>query len=163
MKKDHDILFVREALREAVKAERGREVPVGAVIVHNGAVISRGHNRREAGADPTLHAEMTAIRGAARKLKTWRLTDTTLYVTLEPCLMCMGAIIQARIPRLVFATLDPKAGACGSLYDVSDDRRLNHRVHVTSGVGEAESRELLKSFFSRLRAEKKLLKIYGKD
>ena len=140
-----------EALKEARKAKKRGEVPVGAVVVHEGEVIARGYNRKESASDPTAHAEVVAITRAAKKLKRWRLAGTTLYVTLEPCLMCMGAIVQARIPRLVFASLDPKAGACGSLYDISNDRRLNHRVHVTRGVAEEESRELLKEFFLKLR------------
>jgi tRNA(adenine34) deaminase len=143
------------ALKEAEKAARKGEVPVGAVIVSEGKVIARGHNKRELANDPAAHAEFLAIRAAAKKLKRWRLSGTTLYVTLEPCLMCMGAIILARIPRLVFGALDPKAGACGSLYDISEDLRLNHRVHVTSGVMGAESQEALKNFFRSLRAEKR--------
>ena len=150
--RDADTFFMDEALAEARKAARRGEVPVGAVVVRGGSVISRGHNRKESALDPTAHAEMEAITGAARALGAWRLSGTTLYVTLEPCLMCMGAIIQARIPRLVFGCMDPKAGACGSLYDVSDDARLNHRVSVTRGVGEAEAGELLKEFFKGLRA-----------
>ena len=146
-----DKLFMAEALKEARKAKKRGEVPVGAVVVHEGEVIARGYNRKESASDPTAHAEVVAITRAAKKLKRWRLAGTTLYVTLEPCLMCMGAIVQARIPRLVFASLDPKAGACGSLYDISNDRRLNHRVHVTRGVAEEESRELLKEFFLKLR------------
>ena len=146
-----DKLFMSEALKEARKAKKRGEVPVGAVVVHEGEVIARGYNRKESASDPTAHAEVVAITRAAKKLKRWRLAGTTLYVTLEPCLMCMGAIVQARIPRLVFASLDPKAGACGSLYDISNDRRLNHRVHVTRGVAEEESRELLKEFFLKLR------------
>ncbi|MBI5588713.1 MAG: nucleoside deaminase [Deltaproteobacteria bacterium] len=157
-KERDDHYFIREALKEARKAASRDEVPVGAVITHNGAVIARAHNRREEAADPTSHAELTAIRKAAKRLNSWRLTGTTLFVTLEPCLMCMGAILQARIPRIVFATFDPKAGACGSLYDLSCDRRLNHRVHVTSGVAEGEAKELLKGFFKRLRTGKKNLK-----
>lgn len=156
-----DRFFMREALGEAKKAALKNEVPIGAVIAKDGVVISRGHNLREAAADPTSHAEIIAIRKAARKLKTWRLTGTTLYVTLEPCIMCMGAILQARIPKLVFASFDPKAGACGSLYDLSSDKRLNHRVHVVSGVDEAEAGEMLKAFFSSLRAGKKRLKGSG--
>ena len=157
-KERDDQYFMRLALREARKAASRDEVPVGAIITRGGVVIARGHNRREEAADPTSHAELTAIKKAAKRLKTWRLTGTTLFVTLEPCLMCMGAILQARIPRIVFATFDPKAGACGSLYDLSGDHRLNHRVHVTSGVVEAEAKELLKGFFKRLRTEKKNLK-----
>ena len=153
--KEIDILFMNQALREARKAAKMLEAPVGAIIVHDGLVVSRGFNRRETGADPTAHAEMIAIKAASRRLGSWRLSGTTLYVTLEPCLMCMGAIIQARVERLVFGTFDPKAGACGSLYDLSSDKRLNHRVHVTSGVCEAESETLLKSFFADLRARKK--------
>lgn len=157
-KERDDHYFVREALKEARKAASRDEVPVGAVITHNGLIIARAHNRREEAADPTSHAELTAIRKAAKRLDSWRLTGTTLFVTLEPCLMCMGAILQARIPRIVFAAFDPKAGACGSLYDLSSDLRLNHRVHVTSGVAEAEAKELLKGFFKRLRTGKKNLK-----
>ena len=147
-----------EALREARKAASRNEVPVGAVITHNGVIISRGHNRREEKMDPTSHAELTAIKKAAGRLKTWRLSGTTLFVTLEPCIMCMGAVLQARITRLVFASFDPKAGACGSVYDLSGDRRLNHRVRVSSGVAEAEAGKLLKDFFRDLRAKKKSVK-----
>ncbi len=153
--KNIDSAFMAEALKEAQKAAKKGEVPVGAVIARHGAVISRGHNKKEFGIDPSGHAEMIAIRKAAKKLGSWRLEHTTLYVTLEPCLMCMGAIIQARIPRLVFGAFDPKAGACGSLYDVSNDVRLNHRVAVTSGVAGQESAGLLKEFFSLLRRRKK--------
>lgn len=152
-KTDH--IFMAAALKEAEKAAKKGEVPVGAVIVAEGKVIARGHNKRELANDPAAHAEFLAIRAAAKKLGRWRLSATTLYVTLEPCLMCMGAIILARIPRLVFGAFDPKAGACGSLYDISKDLRLNHRVHVTSGVMAAESQEALKDFFRRLRAEKR--------
>ncbi|MFQ5442251.1 MAG: tRNA adenosine(34) deaminase TadA [Thermodesulfobacteriota bacterium] len=153
--KDKDSLFMAEALKEAVKAEKRGEVPVGAVIVHGPEVIARGYNRKETGRNPTLHAEMVAIERAAKKLGSWRLEGATLYVTLEPCLMCMGAVIQARIPGLVFAARDPKAGACGSLYDIANDRRLNHRVKVRAGVGEAEAGAMLKEFFLRLRKKGK--------
>jgi len=155
MNKAIDESFMRAALKEAVKAEARGEVPIGAVVVRAGRVIGRGYNRKESGLDPTLHAEITAIRSAAKRLGAWRLEDTTLYVTLEPCLMCMGAIIQARIPRLVFAAFDPKAGACGSVYDVSDDKRLNHRVKVSSRVCEPEAAGLLKGFFERLRSDRR--------
>ncbi len=150
-----DETFMALALKEASKAAAKGEVPVGAVIVHEGRVIARGHNRRELAKDPAAHAEFLAIRAAARKLGRWRLSGTTLYVTLEPCLMCMGAVILARIPRLVFGAFDPKAGACGSLYDISGDTRLNHRVRVTSGVLGQESQEALRAFFAALRAGKK--------
>lgn len=154
-KAEQDRVFMAEALKEAHKASKKGEVPVGAVIAHSGAVLSRGHNRRETACDPTEHAEMMAIRRASRALKSWRLTHCTLYVTLEPCLMCMGALLQSRIGRLVFAAFDPKAGACGSLYDLSGDSRLNHRVAVTSGVMGEEASMALKSFFTELRAEKR--------
>lgn len=144
-----------EALKQARRAASTGEVPVGAVAVRAGEVISRGYNRKESATDPTAHAEMIAIRRAAKKLGSWRLSGVTLYVTLEPCLMCMGAIIQARIPHVVFASFDPKAGACGSLYDVSDDERLNHRLKVTTGVCDAESSALLKGFFKGLRQKRK--------
>lgn len=152
-----DELFMDAAIKEALKAEKIGEVPVGAVIVHKGKIVSRGYNKRESANDPSAHAEMIAIRSASKKLKSWRLVDTILYVTLEPCLMCMGAIIQARIPRLVFASFDPKAGACGSIYDVSNDKRLNHRVEVKTGIRDAESKALLKNFFKALRERAKTL------
>lgn len=145
-----------KAVREAEKAAKKGEVPIGAVMVRGGEVIFCAHNLREAAFDPLAHAEMLVLRRASKKLKSWRLADTTLYVTLEPCLMCMGAIIQARVPRLVFAAFDPKAGACGSVYDVSNDSRLNHRVNVTSRVMEREATSLLKGFFQALRKEKRL-------
>ena len=146
--------FMAEAVKEAKKALEKGEVPVGAVVVLNGAVIARAHNTKESTHDPTAHAELTALRKAARKLGNWRLKHTTLYVTLEPCIMCMGAMVQARVSRLVFASFDPKAGACGSLYDVSSDTRLNHRIRVTSGVLDDEAGRLLKGFFTRLRRKK---------
>jgi tRNA(adenine34) deaminase len=152
---EKDLFFMGEALKEAKKALKRGEVPVGAALVHRGTVVARGHNKKETGNDPTAHAEIDVLRKAAKKMKSWRLTGTTLYVTLEPCLMCMGAIIQARIDRVVFATFDPKAGACGSLYDISKDLRLNHRVEITSGVEEEAAGGLLKSFFSELRKKRK--------
>ena len=152
---DKDLVFMAEAVKEAGKALKKAEVPIGAVIVHEGKVIGRGHNRKESGLDATRHAEMTAIRDASKRLKRWRLSNATLYVTLEPCLMCMGAIIQARIPRLVFGPFDPKAGAAGSLYDVSKDRRLNHRVRVQSGVLANEAGAMLKDFFKTLRKRRR--------
>lgn len=155
MVKSDDACFMAEALKEAKKALEKNEVPIGAVIVHKGKVIARGHNLRETTLDPLGHAEIVAIKKAAKKLGAWRLSDTVLYVTLEPCLMCMGAIINSRIPRLVFGALDPKAGACGSLYNVSEDKRLNHRVAVTAGVCEADASKMLKDFFSKLRIRNK--------
>jgi tRNA(adenine34) deaminase len=147
------------ALREAEKASARGEVPIGAVIVRDGEIISRGYNLREGKQDPAAHAELIAIRKAAKKLGNWRLTGTTLYVTLEPCIMCMGAILLARIDKVVFGCYDPKGGAAGSLYDFSDDRRLNHRLALVAGVREAECAALLSSFFAALRAAKKQAKI----
>ncbi|MBI5018525.1 MAG: nucleoside deaminase [Deltaproteobacteria bacterium] len=140
-----------QALAEArVALDRG-EVPVGAVIVWEGRVVARAHNLREARADPLAHAECLAIAGAAEQLGRWRLDAATLVVTLEPCLMCMGALLQARIPRLVYGAADPKAGAAGTLYDLSDDPRLNHRVDVQRGVRAGEASRLLKAFFEGRR------------
>lgn len=140
---------------EASAAARLGEVPVGAVVVKDGVIIGRGYNLRETSNDPTTHAEMIAIREAAAALGSWRLIDCTLYVTLEPCVMCMGAIILARVPRLVFGCRDPRVGAVGSVFDFSQDERFNHRVAVTEGVLGDECSEMLSNFFRRLRAEKK--------
>ncbi|HIJ87945.1 MAG TPA: nucleoside deaminase [Desulfuromonadales bacterium] len=148
--------WMRSAIAEAVKAESKAEVPIGCVIVRDGRIIARGHNLRETSQDPTGHAELIAIRKAARKLGSWRLLDTALYVTLEPCTMCMGAIILARIPTVVFGCLDPKGGAAGSLYDLSDDARLNHRVELVPRVLESECSSLLRSFFAELRSRKRI-------
>jgi tRNA(adenine34) deaminase len=146
-----DEIFMRQALRQARLAAEAGEVPIGAVIVHANQVIARGCNQRETLHDPTAHAEMIAITAAADHLKSWRLGGCSLYVTLEPCLMCAGAIYLARIERLVFGAEDPKAGACGSLYDIPRDVRLNHRPAVATGVLSAESTELLREFFLSLR------------
>jgi tRNA(adenine34) deaminase len=150
-----DTLFMQQALDEAARAGELGEVPIGAVIVKDGEVIGRGHNLRETSNDPTTHAEMIAIREAAARIGHWRLLDTTLYVTLEPCVMCMGAIILARIPRLVYGCRDPRAGAVGSIYDFSRDDRFNHRVEVTEGVLADECSTLLSGFFQELREKKK--------
>ena len=152
--KNHEY-WMRFAITEARKAETKNEVPIGCVIVQNGLIVSRGHNLRESKQDPTAHAELIAIKKAARKLGSWRLLDTTLYVTLEPCTMCMGAIILSRIPTVVFGCYDPKGGAAGSLYNFSDDDRLNHRVNLISRILESECSGLLSSFFSCLRSRKK--------
>jgi tRNA(adenine34) deaminase len=148
--------FMREALTEAAAAKKLGEVPIGAVIVRDGRIIGRGYNLRETSNDPTTHAEMVAIRHAAGALESWRLLDCTLYVTLEPCVMCMGAIILARIPRLVFGCRDSRAGAVGSIYDFSADNRFNHRVAVTEGVLGEECSEILSGFFRDLRSRKKM-------
>ncbi len=141
------------ALREAEEAARAGEVPVGAVLVRreDGQILARAHNRREADGDPTAHAELLAIREAARHVGTWRLTGTVLAVTLEPCLMCAGAMILARIDRLLFGADDPKAGAVFSLYQTVTDPRLNHRLEVVSGILAEDSSRLLKRFFQARR------------
>ena len=139
------------ALDLAREAERLGEVPVGAVVVREGRVLGEGYNRTIADADPTAHAEVVAIRQAAMAQGDWRLLETTLYVTLEPCAMCAGAIVLARIPRVVFATPDPKAGMGGSLENLLQDARLNHRCEITSGVRGDEASEMLKSFFRARR------------
>lgn len=146
-----DETFMTLALEQARRAETIGEVPIGAVVVCDGAVVASGFNRREVDHDPAGHAEFLAIRDAAAKLERWRLSDCTVYVTLEPCPMCAGLMHQARIARCVFAAPDPKAGALGTLYDLHDDERLNHRFDVTSGVLESESAEMLRAFFRRLR------------
>ena len=152
-----DSYWMGIALREAKKAGDRGEVPIGAVVVKDGAVIGRGYNLRETRQDPSAHAELIAIRKAAAKLQNWRLTGSTLYVTLEPCVMCMGAIILSRIDRVVFGCFDPKAGAAGSLYDLSNDRRLNHRFFLHSGIREGECSSILSDFFCELRRKKKSL------
>ena len=144
---------MRAALREARAADEADEVPVGCVIVHEGTVIGRGHNRTEGLQDATAHAEILAIGAASNALQSWRLTECTLYVTLEPCAMCAGAMVLARIGRLVYGAPDPKAGACGSVLDVIHERRLNHRVDSTAGVLADECGEPLRAFFARKRRE----------
>lgn len=143
--------WMKQALRDAERAFEQDEVPVGAVVVQKGKIIGRGYNQIERLQDPTAHAEMIAITAATNHLQSRRLDECILYVTLEPCPMCAGAIVLARIPTLVFATFDPKAGACGTLYNIVHDRRLNHTVHVISGVCDRDSEELLKGFFGRVR------------
>ena len=146
-----DERWMREAMIEAERAGEAGEVPVGAVIVHEGRVIGRGRNQMEGLADPTAHAEILAITAAANHLKSWRLDGTTLYVTLEPCVMCIGAIFNARISRLVFGAHDPTRGATGSVIDLSEEERLNHHLEVSSGPLREESSAMLKAFFEQLR------------
>jgi tRNA(adenine34) deaminase len=143
--------FMRLALREAARAPEHEDVPIGAVIVHAGEVIGSGHNERELRRDPTAHAEMIALREAARALGSWRVLDSVMYVTLEPCAMCAGAIVLARLPRLVFGATDPKAGAAGSVLDVLDEPRLNHRPQVESGLLAEDCADLLRAFFAPRR------------
>ncbi len=147
-----DDAWMKLALDEARAAALHGDVPVGAVIVQDETVLSRGHNRREIDGDPTAHAEIVAVRAAAAQIGHWRLERCTLYVTLEPCAMCAGALVNARVARLVFGAADPKAGAAGSLFRIPDDTRLNHRVEVVPGVRAVEGAELLSAFFAELRA-----------
>lgn len=144
--------WMRRAIDLARRAYEEAEVPIGAVIVHGDRVVGEGWNQREMLGDPTAHAEMIAITQAAESLGSWRLLDCTLYVTLEPCPMCAGAIVQARIPTVVYGTPDPKAGACHSLYRITEDDRLNHRCNVLGGVLRDECRALLQDFFAEQRA-----------
>jgi tRNA(adenine34) deaminase len=144
-------LFMRQALAAAEQAAAAGEVPVGAIVVVGGEVVATAHNERETKNDPTAHAEVVALRKAAAALGRWRLVDAELYVTMEPCPMCAGALVNARLRRLVYGCDDPKAGAARTLYKLLDDPRLNHRVEVVPGVLAAESAGLLRAFFSRLR------------
>jgi tRNA(adenine34) deaminase len=143
--------FMRLALREAELASSHGDVPIGAVVVRNGELIGAAHNERELRQDPTAHAEILALREAAQALGSWRVLDATIYVTLEPCAMCAGAIVLARVERVVFGAEDPKAGACGSVLDVLADTRLNHRPEVLAGPLREECGELLRSFFAARR------------
>ena len=147
-----DERFMRIALGEASSAAEAGDVPVGAVVVHENRVIGRGANQRERLNDPTAHAEMIALTAASAHLESWRLEGCTLYVTLEPCAMCAGAIVLARVDRVVFGATDPKAGACISLYNIPTDERLNHRVEVASGVLADECGAVLSDFFARQRS-----------
>ena len=142
---------MRLALREATLALDHDDVPIGAVIIREGELIAAGHNERELRSDPTAHAEMIALREAARVLGSWRVLDSVMYVTLEPCAMCAGAIVLARVPRVVFGALDPKAGAAGSVLNVLDVPQLNHRPQVESGLLAEESADLLRTFFGSRR------------
>jgi tRNA(adenine34) deaminase len=148
---DVDEPFMEFALAEAKKAEAAGEVPVGAVIVTDGVVIARGFNQPIGLNDPTAHAEITVLREACHQLGNYRLSNATMYCTVEPCMMCAGAMIHARLARLVFGTPDPKVGSAGSIYNVLTDPRLNHRVEVVSGIREDECAGLLRDFFSRRR------------
>ena len=146
-----DESFMKESLAEARQALQESEVPIGCLALHEGLIIARAHNQREAWQDPTAHAEIIVLREAARKLGRWRLTGVTLYVTVEPCAMCAGALVMARIDRLVYGCTDPKAGACGSVFDILRDPRLNHRLEMNGGVLETECQAILKDFFAKRR------------
>ena len=146
-----DEWFMRLAIREAERALEHEDVPIGAVVVHGGEVIGAGHNERELRQDPTAHAEVIALREAAGALGSWRVLDSVLYVTLEPCAMCAGAIVLARVPRVVYGTIDPKAGAAGSVLDILAEPRLNHRPEVAGGLLAEECAALLTDFFGTRR------------
>lgn len=148
---DDDICFMRLALREAERALAHDDVPIGAVLVRAGEVLAAAHNERELRADPTAHAEILALREASRAAGSWRLLDCSLYVTLEPCAMCAGAIVLARVPRVVFGATDPKAGACGSVLDVLSEPRLNHRPEVVPGLLAPACGQLVSGFFASRR------------
>jgi tRNA(adenine34) deaminase len=146
-----DEYFMRLAIRAALQAPDHDDVPIGAVVVRDGEVIGAGHNERELRQDPTAHAELVALREAARALGSWRVLDSVMYITLEPCAMCAGAIVLARLPRVVFGARDPKAGAAGSVLDVLDVPQLNHRPQVESGLLAEECADLLRAFFAPRR------------
>ncbi len=150
--------FMKEALKEAKKAYKKLEVPIGAVIVRDGKIIARAHNLRESKKNALAHAEILAINKACKKLEAWRLLDCDMYVTLEPCTMCAGAILNARIRKLYVAVLEPKTGAVGSKYNLFEDYIFNHKVDVQTGICEEEARKLLKDFFKELREKEKLEK-----
>ncbi len=147
--------FMKEALKEAKKAYEKLEIPVGAVIVKEGKIIARAHNLKESKHDTTKHAEILAIQKASKKLESWRLIDCDMYVTLEPCSMCAGALINARIRKLYIGTLDEKTGACGSVLNLFEDYKFNHKVEVEKGIMQKECEEILKNFFKDLRKIKK--------
>jgi len=151
VERPEDKIWMAEALAEARRAAEIGEVPIGAVIVRDGEVLGRGHNRREIDRDPLAHAEILAIRQATAGGEGWRLTGCTIYVTLEPCAMCAGALVNSRIERLVYGAADPKAGYCGTLGNLVQDPRLNHRLEVIAGVAAEESAALLRGFFASLR------------
>lgn len=151
---NQDEKYMKIALNEAKKAYKEEEVPVGAIIVKDGSIIARAHNQKEGKTDTTKHAEIIAIQKASKKLKNWRLEDSTLYVTLEPCTMCIGAIIGARIKRVCFGAIDEKTGACGSVINIPKDYKFNHVVEVEGNILEEEARNLLQNFFKELRKKK---------
>ncbi|MBU0712683.1 tRNA adenosine(34) deaminase TadA [bacterium] len=150
----NDEYWINLAFKEAEKAFEKKEIPVGAVIIHNNQIVGRGHNMRESLNDPTAHAEIIAITSAASTLNSWRLDDCTLYVTLEPCAMCAGAVLNARIPRLVFGAYDSQAGMCGSVDNLCDMNLLNHKTIVKGGVEADKCQSILTSFFNTIRTPK---------
>lgn len=154
LEEDINNKFMKEALKEAKKAYDKEEIPVGAVIVRDDKIIARGHNIKELKKDTTKHAEIIAIQKASKKMDAWRLEGCTLYVTLEPCAMCAGALIQSRIKKVVIGTMDKKTGACGSVLNLLEDYKFNHQVEIETGIMETECREILQQFFKELRKKK---------
>ena len=148
-------IFMKAALAEAAEAGRLGEIPIGAVVVRNGEIIASAHNLTETLKDPTAHAEILAVRKAAEELGGWRLTGCDMYVTIEPCSMCAGALVWSRIENLYIGAMDPKAGACGSVFDIPGEERLNHRIHVETGIMESECRGIMQEFFGQLRHRRK--------
>ena len=155
--------FMKEAIRQAKKAEALEEVPIGCVIVHEGKIIARGYNRRNTDKNTLSHAELNAIRKASKKLGDWRLEGCTMYVTLEPCQMCSGAIVQSRMTRVVVGCMNPKAGCAGSILNLLDIPEFNHKVELTTGVMEEECSQMMKSFFKELREARKKKKQLEKE
>ena len=160
---NQDEFFMKEAIKEASKAEALNEVPIGAVIVYKGEIISRAHNLRESQQNAVAHAELLAIDQACEKFGTWRLEDTTLYVTLEPCPMCSGAILLSRVRRVVYGAVDPKGGCAGTLMNLLQDPRFNHQSEVTAGILGEECSQMLSQFFQQLRERKKAAKRQSKQ
>ena len=154
LEEDRNNKFMKEALKEAKKAYDKEEIPVGAVIVRDDKIIARGHNIKELKKDTTKHAEIIAIQKASKNMEAWRLEGCTLYVTLEPCAMCAGALIQSRIKKVVIGTMDNKTGACGSVLNLLEDYKFNHQVEIETGIMETECREILQQFFKELRKKK---------
>jgi tRNA(adenine34) deaminase len=151
----NDNFFMKEALREAQKAFEKNEVPVGAVAVYKNQIIGRGHNQTEQLKDPTAHAEILAITAAANALSSWRLNGVEIYATVEPCTMCAGALVLARVKRIIFGARDEKFGGCGSIFNIVNEKRLNHQIEITAGVMEKEAVSLMKSFFKKKRKKEK--------
>jgi tRNA(adenine34) deaminase len=149
-----DIFFMKEALKEAKKAFDEDEVPIGTVVVYKNQIIGRGHNQTEQLNDPTAHAEMIAITAAANAVNSWRLNEVNIYTTVEPCIMCAGALVLARVKKIIFGAYDEKFGGCGSVFDIVREKKLNHQVEVINGVMEKEASSLLKSFFEKKRKKK---------
>lgn len=160
---ERDIFFMKEAIRQAKKARKLTEVPIGCVIVHDNTILARGYNRRNTDKTTLGHAEITAIKRASRKIGDWRLEDCTIYITLEPCQMCAGAIVQARIPRVVIGSMNPKAGCGGSILNILQMEQFNHRCAVTRGILEDECSTMLSSFFKELRESKAQKKKQGEE